>query len=105
MEEFSIVGKPMPRVDGLDKATGRAVYSPDMELPHMLHGKILTSTYPHARILNIDVSKAERLTGVKAVITARDTPDVAWGFMIKDQPLLARDKVRYIGEPLAVVAA
>lgn len=103
--ELTLVGKRAPRIDGVGKATGQARYGADMALPHMLHGKILRSPHPHARVLNINASKAERLPGVKAVITARDFPDVRLGFSIKDQPVLARDRVRYIGEPVAAVAA
>ena len=105
MERFSIVGKGLPRVDAVKKATGRSIYSADIDLPNMLYGSILGSIYPHARILKIDTSRAERLSGVEAVITAKDTPLVKWGFMLKDQPLLAHEKVRFIGEPIAAVAA
>ncbi|MDY6973983.1 MAG: molybdopterin cofactor-binding domain-containing protein, partial [Thermodesulfobacteriota bacterium] len=105
MELSSSVGKGLPRVDALMKATGKAIYSTDMELSNMLNGSILGSIYPHARIMRIDTSRAERLYGVKAVITAKDAPAVIWGFMLKDQPLLAREKVRFIGEPIAAVAA
>ena len=79
MDRFTIVGKGLPRVDGVNKATGRSIYGPDINLPNMLYGNILGSIYPHARILKIDTSKAERLHGVKAVITAKDIPLVKWG--------------------------
>ncbi|MDY6863612.1 MAG: xanthine dehydrogenase family protein molybdopterin-binding subunit [Thermodesulfobacteriota bacterium] len=105
MEKFSVVGKSLPKTDGVRKATGNSIYGPDVNLPNMLFGKILVSPYPHARILKIDTSKAERLNGVKAVVTAKDTTLVKWGFMLKDQPLLAHDKVRFIGEPIAAAAA
>ena len=105
MESFSIVGKGLPRVDAVKKATGSALYGSDIHLPNMLYGSVLGSVYPHARILHIDTRKAERLKGVKAVITATDTPLLKWGSMLKDQTLLAHEKVRFIGEPIAAVAA
>jgi 4-hydroxybenzoyl-CoA reductase alpha subunit len=110
MEELSFVGKSVPRKDGLEKATGRALYTVDMVLPGMVWGKILRSPYPHARILNIDTSRAERLPGVKAVITGKDTLGIKHGFVETpryppDQYPLAMDRVRYIGEEVAAVAA
>lgn len=110
MEELSFVGKSIPRKDGVEKATGRALYTVDMVLPGMLWGKILRSPYPHARILNIDTSRAERLAGVKAIITAKDTLGIKHGFVETpryppDQYPLALDRVRYIGEEVAAVAA
>jgi CO/xanthine dehydrogenase Mo-binding subunit len=105
MGEFEVIGKSLPRVDAFDRVTGKATYTDDIKLHNMLYGKVLGSPYAHAKILNIDKSRAEKLSGVKAIITAFDVPDVRWGFMIKDQPLFARDKVLYIGEPIAAVAA
>jgi 4-hydroxybenzoyl-CoA reductase subunit alpha len=110
MEELSFIGKNVPRKDGLEKATGRALYTVDMVLPGMLWGKILRSPYPHARILNIDASRAEKLPGVKAVITGKDTLGIKHGFVETpryppDQYPLAMDRVRYIGEEVAAVAA
>lgn len=69
MGEYEIVGKPLPRIDGRVKVTGTAPYADDLMLPGMLHGKLLRSPYAHAKILNIDASKAEKLPGVRAVIT------------------------------------
>lgn len=63
MKEYSVIGKSFPRVDAVVKATGQAKYAGDLELPRMLFGKILRSPYPHARILNIDTTRAERLPG------------------------------------------
>lgn len=105
--EFSIVGKSVTRIDALDKATGRAKYTADegLHLAGILHGKVLYSPYPHARILNIDKSRAERLPGVKAIVTGEDVPDVRWGLRIADRYLLARDRVRFIGDAVAAVAA
>src|SRR5437868_15208665 len=75
-----------------------------MKLPRMLHAKVLRSTYPHARIRHIDIEAARRMPGVKAVLTGADTPK-AWGIIRKDEHVLAVDKVRFIGEELAAVAA
>lgn len=101
------VGKRVPRIDALIKATGVAKFTSDISLPNMLHGKILRSPYPHARILNIETTKARRLPGVKAVITGEDTPAEKYGVFpdSRDQYLLAIKKVRYIGEEVAAVAA
>ncbi len=110
-KRYSVIGKPVPRVDGIEKAGGKAIYTTDISPPGMLHGKILRSPYPHARIIRIDTSKAEKLKGVKAVITGRDILKVKYGFMMAaapdsaDQYLLAQDKVNYIGDDVAAVAA
>ena len=95
----------MPKLDGVRKATGGARYIDDISIPGTLKGKILPSPLPHARILNIDTSRAERLPGVKAVITAKDLPPTRVGIFIKDMPVMAWGKVRFIGEPVAAVAA
>ena len=110
MQPYSVVGKRLPRVDGSVKATGEAKFTFDLTLPGMLYGEILRSPYPHARIRSIDISKAEALPGVKVVITGRDTGEVRFGCIDTprypaDQCPLAIDKVRYIGEDVAVVAA
>jgi len=110
MPQYSVVGKPIPRVDGSLKASGEAKFTVDIVLPGMLYGKILRSPYPHARILNIDTTKAEALPGVKAVITGKDTGVVRFSFIDTprypaDQCPLAVDKVRFIGEEVAAVAA
>jgi 4-hydroxybenzoyl-CoA reductase alpha subunit len=105
MEKFSVVGQRIPRIDGKDKVTGRAQYAADLILPNMLYGKVLRSPLPHARILNIDTSKARRLSGVKAVITGDDTSKIKWGVFIKDMHVLSFDKVRYVGDEIAAVAA
>ncbi|MFC2013666.1 xanthine dehydrogenase family protein molybdopterin-binding subunit [Chloroflexota bacterium] len=108
MEEFSVIGKSVPRVDALEKVTGRARYCVDVELPRMLHAKVLRSKYPYARILGIDTSEAGKLPGVQAVITAEDTlkqkTESIWRG-IPDKYVLALDKVRYVGEEVAAVAA
>ena len=107
MNDFAVVGKRVARIDALEKATGAARFTDDLELPRMLHGKVLWSPHPHARILNIDTSRAERLPGVKAVITGKDWGGIKYGVLptTRDQHPLALDKVRYIGDEVAAVAA
>jgi CO/xanthine dehydrogenase Mo-binding subunit len=100
-----VVGQPIGRVDGRDKVSGEARYSADVSLPGMVWGKALRSPLPHARIRSIDTAAARALPGVLAVLTARDLPDVLVGRRMFDMPLLARDRVRFIGEKVAVVAA
>ena len=104
MGELKVVGQPVTRVDVDDKITGSATYGYDLVLPNMLHGKVLFSTRPHARIVKINLDKARQYPGVAAAISGADTP---WthGESIKDKPFLAQNKVRYIGEPVAAVAA
>src|SRR3990172_3971004 len=70
--EYAVIGKPTPRIDAAVKVTGRASYAADLILPGMLWGKVLHSPHPHARILHIDTSRAERLPGVRAVVTGKD---------------------------------
>ncbi len=107
MEEYSVVGKRLPDKDAPVKATGQAQYVDDMVLPGMLFGKLLRSPYPHARILNIDTSRAERLPGVKCVITGKDTSGIPYGSVPRgyDEYPLAIGKVRYVGDAVAAVAA
>ena len=107
MAEFSLIGKSVTRVDALEKVTGKAMYlATDFKLPGMLQGKVLWSPYPHARVLNIDTSKAEALPGVKAVVTAKDAPELkASGMCVMDNYFLARDVVRFVGDAVAAVAA
>ncbi|MBA4416775.1 MAG: aldehyde oxidase [Syntrophus sp. (in: bacteria)] len=107
MKKFDLIGKDMKRVDTASKATGEALFSGDLILPRMLVGKVLRSPYPHARIISIDTSKAEKLPGVKAVITAKDMSGDKWGVFkyTQDQQFLPTEKVRYVGEEVAAVAA
>ncbi len=98
------VGTRAPRVDSVDKVTGGAVYANDLTMSGMLHGAVLRSPHPHARIVEIDVSRAQVAPGVEAVVTGRDFPRL-FGSAIKDQPFLAIDRVRYVGEPVVAVAA
>lgn len=108
MKEYSMVGKSVPRIEGREKVTGRAKYCTDVVLPRMLYAKVLRSKYPHARILSIDTNEAERLPGVEAVITAEDTTKQRIEAIVRGIPdfePLAVDKVRYIGQEVAAVAA
>jgi 4-hydroxybenzoyl-CoA reductase alpha subunit len=104
--DFRLIGKPLAKVDGLAKATGAAVYTDDIALPGMLHAKTLRSTCAHARIRRIDASRALALGGVHAVITGRDLP-IRYGVIpwTQDENALAVDKVRFVGDPVAAVAA
>ncbi len=104
-QQFSVVGKRVQRVEGFDKVTGDSEYIGDVYLPGMLLGKVLRSPYPHARIRHIDTSKAEKLSGVRAVVTAEDTIKRPWGAFFADQYILSVGKTRYVGEEVAAVAA
>jgi len=101
---FGYIGKSAPRPDGPDKAAGKAHYIHDLSRPGMLYGKIKFSDHAHARIKNIDTSKAEKLPGVRAVITAHNTPEIRIGF-IRDNLALKKDKVRQFRDEIAAVAA
>ena len=110
MEPFQMIGKDVPRNDARAKATGTAAYTDDLKLPGMLHGRILRSPLAHARIAHIDTGRAEALTGVRCVITGRDIPQVKYGNWrlfpdTQDEYALAVDKVRFIGDEVAAVAA
>jgi len=101
--EFKFVGHNVKRVDGVEKVTGAAKFVGDIAVPGMLYGKVLRSTYPHARIRSIDASQAEALPGVVAVLTAADIADL--NPIYNGRPVIAMNKVRYVGEPVAAVAA
>lgn len=107
MADLNYVGNPEARpVDGLDKVLGRAKYVGDMHIPGMLHAKVLRSPAPHARIVELDVATARQAPGVVAVITHEDFVEHgAFGWPVKDAFVLAYQKVRYVGDPIAVVAA
>jgi len=107
MKEYSVIGKRFPRRDAKEKVTSQAQYVADIALPNMLYGKILRSPYPHARILNIDTSQAEKLPGVRAIVAGKDSPKThMFGIDVYDEPLLAWDGVvRFIGQEVAAVAA
>ena len=104
-EKFSVVGRRVQRVEGFDKVTGTSQYIADIFLPGMLVGKVLRSPYPHARIRHIDTTRAEKLPGVRAVVTAEDTIKKPWGAFFADQYILSVGKSRYVGEEVAAVAA
>jgi CO/xanthine dehydrogenase Mo-binding subunit len=103
---MSSVGTNIRRADGPLKVTGQVTYTVDIDLPGMLHAKVLRSPYPHARILGIDASAAHAIPGV-IVLTAADLADLdhAFGVALRDQPVVAIDRVRFVGDPVAAVAA
>jgi 4-hydroxybenzoyl-CoA reductase alpha subunit len=104
--EARVIGKPLPKVDAATKVTGRAVYADDMLPARTLHCRILRSPHPHARVLSIDTAAAKRIPGVVAVITGADLP-VKFGILpvTQDERALEHEKVRYVGDPIAAVAA
>ena len=102
-EDLSVVGKNWARLDGADKVTGRSIFADDVRLPGMLYGKVVRSPHAHARILNIDISKAAAVPGVKAILTPEDGKDVWIGM---NQPLLPPDGVvKYVGHEVVAIAA
>jgi CO/xanthine dehydrogenase Mo-binding subunit len=105
MMAHRIVGQPIGKLEGIGKVSGQARYSGDVTLPGLVWGKALRSPLPHARIVRIDTSRARALPGVLAVLTAQDLPDILVGRRMFDMPMLARDRVRFVGEKVAVVAA
>lgn len=102
---YKSVNKAVPRIEGADKVSGKMRYAADLDFPNALAAKILRTSLPHAKILNVDTSKAMKLRGVRAIVTGADVAGVMVGLRMKDMPLLARDRVRYVGEPVAAVAA
>ena len=102
---YGKIGQPLGRVEGPGKVTGEAKYTADVLLPGMIWGKVLRSPLPHAKIVSIDTREAEQMPGILAVLTANDMPDLLTGRLVYDMPVLARDRVRFIGEKVAVVAA
>src|SRR5262245_44391631 len=105
MATYQVIGQPTRRVDGAEKATGRARYAADVSLPGTLWGKSLHSSYAHARILRIDTTAATQVPGVHAVITGADARGALWWRAVKDVPVVAYDRVRFVGERVAAVAA
>jgi len=103
-EQYEWIGTSPPRLDIKSKVTGRATFIEDMQFRGMLFGKVLRSKYAHAKILSIDTSRAAALPGVKGVVVGSELPFLH-GEALRDRPLLARDRVRYLGEPVAAVAA
>ena len=115
-KEYQVVGKRPIRQDGYDKVTGKALYGADIQLPGLIHGKMLRSPHAHARIVSIDTSRAEAHPGVKAIVTSKDLPDLGdksvvvpgsppTDVMVLSGNILARDKVLYKGHAIAAVAA
>ena len=101
---YSYVGRDIVRVDALEKVTGLAKYTTDLTLPRMLHAKILKSPHPHAKIVHINFDKAQSVPGVRGILTGMDTR-YRFGIYISDRNVLAVNKVRWVGEPVAAVAA
>ncbi len=105
----SQIGRSIPRLEARDKVTGRAEYTHPMRLPGMLHAKLFRSTVAHGRITSVDISAAKQVPGVLHVVTIEDVkhviPDPYYGPAFHDQPILADGKVRFVGEPVAVVLA
>ena len=105
-DEGPFIGSNSFRIDTSSKVTGSLKYAGDMVMPQMLHMQVLRSPYPHAEILEINTSAAEAMAGVEAVVTCNDVPGIdGFGVFTDDQPVLARGKVRYVGEAIAAVAA
>lgn len=101
----STIGQAIQRVEGRSKVTGQARYTADVPMPGALWGAILRSPYPHARIRSVDASRARQADGVHAVLTGHDLSGRFYGRAVLDVPILASDRVRFIGDPVAAVAA
>ena len=101
------VGRSAPRKDAKEKLSGQAEFVGDLVVPRMVHGKVLRSPLAHARVVAVDTREAESMPGVVCVLTSSDLGDLDgyWGHAIKDRPIVARDRVRFAGEPVAAVAA
>ena len=104
-KQATLLGDVVPQIHGPEKVTGRTRFAADVVLPGMLWGKILRSPHPHARIRRIDASAAWSVSGVKAVVTGQDAPGLLMGKVLRDMPVLCWDRVRYIGDRVAAVAA
>jgi carbon-monoxide dehydrogenase large subunit len=102
---YTAIGQPVPQEEGPDKVSGKALYAADLLLPGILWGKVLRSPYPHAHIVRMDTAAAKRVPGVHAVLTGQDLPDRRVGRLLRDIPVLARDRVLFMGEKVAAVAA
>lgn len=107
MKAYNVINTRLPRVDARAKATGEARYAADLSMPNMLHGALLQSPIAHGRILNIDTSAAKRLPGVRDVVTAKEAPPVKYGVSPAryDETVFCIDRVRYVGDEVAAVAA
>ncbi len=102
---YQTLGKPIPRVEGLEKVTGTTQFAADLAVPDALWSKVLRSPLPHARLVRVDTSKAKECPGVHAVLCGSDLPPLFIGLRMKDMPILAQERVRFVGEPVAAVAA
>jgi CO/xanthine dehydrogenase Mo-binding subunit len=102
-----MIGSKIPRVDGVEKVTGEAKFTADLRFPGMLEAKVLRSPLPHAAIESIDARRAEALPGVVAVLTRDDLKDINpfYGNCFRDRAIVAIDRVRFVGEPVAMIAA
>jgi CO/xanthine dehydrogenase Mo-binding subunit len=105
MQTYSTIGQPTPRLEGREKVTGATQYTADLALPGTLWGRCLRSPFPHARIVSIDTSRAVAISGVQAVLTGADVRGIRYGRRLYDVPVLAEDRVRFVGERVAAVAA
>ncbi len=103
--KFEVIGKSHPRFDAASKAAGSASYADDLTFPGLLFGATLRTRFPHAEVLGVDVSAALRLPGVVGVVTAKDVPFNSFGSYVLDQPILCGERVRYMGDPIAALAA
>lgn len=103
--ELRVVGRPMERIEGPEKVGGKTLYTADVRLPGMLWGKCLRSPFSHAKILRVDTVKAKKLKGVVAVLTGEELPPVRVGLRLRDIPILAQGRVRFVGEKIAAIAA
>lgn len=103
----TIIGHDAPRIDAIPKVTGEAMFAGDLRQAGMVHGRVLRSPYAHAHIVSIDASRAEALPGVVAIMTGQNLPsdDPYYGHALRDRPILAIDRVRFVGEPVVAVAA
>jgi len=106
MKSYNIIGTSQPRVDALEKVTGSAMFTADYNTPKMLHLKAVRSELPHAKIVSIDTTAAEKLSGVRGVLRPEDVPDKRSGVCLEDRFILPRDNiVRFVGEPIVFIAA
>ena len=105
-KNYAVIGKSKPKIDAREKVTGQARYTADLKFPNMLYGKILTSPHAHARILSIDTSEAEKIPGVKAVITHKDVPTLKYGISPArwDENIFCIETVKFVGDKVAAVA-
>ena len=107
MPQFTTVGRSIRRTEGVEKVTGKARFTADLDFPGLLEGRVLRSPFPHALIESIDARAAEALPGVHGVLTRESVKDIDpyYGHCLRDRPLIATDRVRYVGEPVVAVAA